>query len=336
MEWGKPMRVFEVKQGGSSLDDLIVAERPQPVPAAGQVLVRMRAASLNYRDLAIVTGHYFSGPVPRNTIPLSDGAGEVEAVGEGVSSFAPGERVVATFTQGGPMNALGSPLDGVLTEYAVFDASGLLKIPDNLSFEEAATLPCAGVTAWNALIEGKRLRPGDTVLTLGTGGVSIMALQLAKSAGARVIITSSSDAKLEKARGLGADETINYRVNQNWEEQVMELTGGHGADHIVELGGAGTLPHSYLSVAHGGQIALIGVLTPPDGNLAPHALMVKSASLRGIFVGPTPLFVALLKAVAQNDIHPVIDSVFAFDEAPKAYAHLQSAQHFGKVVIRMA
>jgi NADPH:quinone reductase-like Zn-dependent oxidoreductase len=329
------MRVFEVRRGGSSLEDLIPAERPKPVPGAGQVLVRMRAASLNYRDLAIVTGHYFSGPVPHNTIPLSDGAGEVESIGAGVTGFSEGDRVVATFTQGGVMQALGSPLDGVLTEYALFDPSGLLKIPDSLTFEEAATLPCAGVTAWNALTEGKRLRPGETVLALGTGGVSIMALQLSKVAGARVIITSSSDAKLEKAQALGADDTINYRTHPNWDEQVMDLTGGDGADQIVEVGGAGTLPHSYLSIANGGEIALIGVLTPPDGNLAPHALMVRSATLRGIFVGPTPLFVGLLRAVEQNQIRPIIDSVFDFDDAPRAYQHLQSAQHFGKVVIKI-
>jgi NADPH:quinone reductase-like Zn-dependent oxidoreductase len=328
------MKVFEVKTGSTSLEGLVRGERPEPAPGAGQVRVRIRAASLNYRDIAIVTGNYFAGPVPRDTIPLSDGAGEVEAVGDGVTGLTVGDRVVATFTQGGPMNALGSPLDGVLAEYGVFAESGLLKIPDHLSFEQAATLPCAGVTAWNALTEGKCVKPGDTVLTLGTGGVSIIALQIAKTAGARVIITSSSDAKLERALALGADATINYRTHPNWEEQVLALTAGQGADHVIELGGAGTLPHSYQSVAFGGEIDLIGVLTPPDGDLSPHPLMIKGATLRGIFVGPTQLFVGLMKAVAQNRIEPVVDKVFDFDDAPAAYEYLQAGRHMGKIVVR--
>jgi NADPH:quinone reductase-like Zn-dependent oxidoreductase len=328
------MKVFEVLAGSESLDGLVAAERARPEPGPNEVLVRMRAASLNYRDLAIVTGRYFSGSVPRNTVPLSDGAGEVAAVGSLVTEFAPDDRVVATFTQGSEMVALGSPLDGVLAEYCVFDQSGLLSIPQSLTFEEAATLPCAGVTAWNALTEGKRICPGDTVLTLGTGGVSIMALQIAKAAGACVIITSSSDAKLERAKALGADATINYLAYRDWEHQVLQLTHGQGADHIIELGGAGTLPHSYEAIANGGEIDLIGVLTPPDGNLAPHPLMRKSATLRGIFVGAKPLFVGLLKAVAQNNIKPVIDTVFDFDDALKAYEYMKSAKHFGKIVIR--
>lgn len=331
------MKVFEVKTGSTSLDGLVAGERPEPEPGAGEVRVRIRAASLNYRDVAVVTGNYFAGPVPRDTIPLSDGAGEVDAVGEGVTQFAVGDRVVANFSQGGTMNALGSPLDGMLAEYGVFAQSGLLKVPDRLSFEAAATLPCAGVTAWDALTEGRCVKPGDTVLTLGTGGVSIMALQLAKAAGARVIITSSSGDKLEKARALGADATINYREFPNWEEQVLELTGGEGADRIIELGGAGTLPHSYRSIATRGEIDLIGVLTPPDGDLTPYPLMVKNATLRGIFVGATPpaVFAGLLRAVDFNGIEPVIDTVFDFDDARAAYDHLMHARHFGKIVVRI-
>ncbi len=295
----------------------------------------MRAASLNFRDLAIVTGKYFSGPVARNTIPLSDGAGEVEAVGAGIEAFAVGDRVVATFTQGEPPAALGSPLDGMLAEYRVFSPDGLLKIPEHMSFEEASTLPCAGVTAWNALTGGKPIVPGAVVLTLGTGGVSILTLQLAKAAGARVIITSSSDAKLERAAALGADDTVNYKTHPEWEEQVLALTNGYGADHVVELGGEGTLPHSYQAVAFGGEIALIGVLTRAQGNLSPHPLMPKHATLRGIFVGGRPLFAGLLRAVEQNKIKPVIDTVFDFDAAAEAYAYLKSARHFGKVVIKI-
>jgi len=330
------MKAFEVAQGSTSLDGLRRTERPTPSPGPGEVLVRMRAASLNYRDLAVVTGKYFGGPVSRDLIPLSDGAGEVEAVGDGVGRWSPGDRIVATFTQGSPPAALGSPLDGTLAEYAVFPENGLLPIPDHLSFEEAATLPCAGVTAWNALMEGKVVRPGHTVLTLGTGGVSILALQIAKLAGARVVITSSSDEKLERAKRLGADAVVNYRRHPEWAKQVLELTNGHGADHIVEVGGAGTLPQSLEAVARRGEIVLIGVLTPPSGNLNPHALMPKNATLRGVFVGDTPMFEALNRAIDVNRMRPVIDEVFDFDAAPEAYRRLESAGHFGKLVIRIA
>jgi NADPH:quinone reductase-like Zn-dependent oxidoreductase len=242
---------------------------------------------------------------------------------------------MATFNQGDPMATLGSPLDGLLTEYAVFNQEGLVPVPENLSFEEAATLPCAGVTAWNALTEGKVVRPGDTVVTLGTGGVSLFALQIGKAAGARVIITSSSDEKLERAMALGADEGINYVSTPDWEQAVMDLTGGQGADHIVELGGAGTLPHSYQAVGRDGEISLIGVLTRPDGDLSPYPLLFKSANLRGIFVGPKRLLEGLCKAIAVNKIQPVVDTVFEFDAAPDAYKYLKSAKHFGKVVIRI-
>ena len=328
------MKVFEVKAGSSSLEGLVAAERPEPKPGPGEVLVRMQAASLNFRDLAIVRGKYIGGPVTEDTIPLSDGAGVVEAVGDGVRDFAEGDLVTATFFQGGTMRTLGSPLDGTLAELAVFHHSGLIHVPEGITAEQAATLPCAGVTAWNALFEGKGLKPGETVLTLGTGGVSIIALQLAKAAGARVIITSSRDEKLAKAKSLGADVTINYRKQPDWEKAVMEATGGAGADHVIELGGVGTLPHSYQCVAREGEIKLIGVMTLPDGDLSPYPLMFKSATLRGIFVGRRHLFIELLAAIARNGIEPVIDRVFDFDEAKAAYEHLASASHLGKVVVR--
>lgn len=332
------MKVFEVTAGASSLDGLAAAERPKPEPGPSGVLVRLQAASLNFRDLAIVRGKYIGGPVTHDTIPLSDGAGVVESVGDGVDGFKPGDRVTAMFAQGGPMRTLGSPLDGTLAEYAVFDQAGLLKIPDALSFEQAATLPCAGVTAFDALTEGKRIRPGDTVLTLGTGGVSIIALQLAKAAGARVIVTSSSDEKLARARELGADIGINYREHTDWDRAVLDATEGAGADHVIDLGGVGTLPKSYQCVAAGGEIKLIGVMTLPDGDLSPYPLMFKGATLRGIFVGRSgrDLFAGLLDAIRHNGIEPVIDKVFAFDEAREAYEHLASARHFGKIVIRIA
>lgn len=329
------MNVYEVVQGSTGIDGLRRSERAQPEPGPSEVLVRVRAASLNFRDIAVVRGKYIGGPLTQNTIPLSDGAGEVAAVGADVQDFAVGDRVVATFAQGDSSAALGSPLDGMLTEYRCLDASGLLPIPSDLSYEEAATLPCAGVTAWNALTEGKAIRPGDSVLTLGTGGVSLFALQLAKMAGARVIITSSSDDKLERARALGADETINYKREPDWERAVLDLTGGQGADHVVELGGAGTLPRSYQAVGPRGEISLIGVLTLPDGDLSPYALMFKGATLRGIFVGDKSLFMGLNRAIEVNGLKPVIDTVFEFDDAVEAYNYLRSAQHFGKVVIRI-
>jgi NADPH:quinone reductase-like Zn-dependent oxidoreductase len=290
---------------------------------------------LNFRDLAVVKGRYIRGAVTRDTIPLSDGAGDVASVGANVTELAVGDRVVATFMQGRPPAALGSPLDGVLTEYAVFEPQGLLRIPDHLSFEEAATLPCAGVTAWNALYGGKPLKPGETVVALGTGGVSTFVLQLARLGGARVIVTSSSDDKLARVKALGADHGINYRRRPDWEADVLELTGGQGAEHVVDLGGVGTLPHSYQAVGPGGEVALIGVMTRPEGDLSPYPLMFKAATLRGIFVGGREVFDGLMKAVAFSRLRPVIDRTFDFDEAPQAYEYLRSAQHVGKVVLRI-
>jgi NADPH:quinone reductase-like Zn-dependent oxidoreductase len=327
------MKIYLVTKGSTGIHGLKRAERDAPVPAANRVVVRMRAAALNFRDLAVVNGKYIRGPVLNDTIPLSDGAGEIAAVGAGVKEFAVGDRVVATFMQGHPPAALGSPLDGVLAEFAEFDPIGLLRIPDHLSFEEAATLPCAGVTAWNALFYGRQLKPGETVVTLGTGGVSIFTLQLAKLAGARVIITSSSDAKLARAQELGADHVINYKREPDWERRVLDLTGGIGADKVVDLAGVGTLPHSYQAVGPGGEVLVIGVLSRPDGDLSPYPLMMKGATVRGIFVGAREHFEGLMKAVAANRLKPIIDKTFDFDSAPLAYEYLKSAQHFGKVVI---
>jgi NADPH:quinone reductase-like Zn-dependent oxidoreductase len=330
------MKIFTVAKGSTGFEGLKRGERDRPTAGPGHVLVRMRAASLNFRDLAIIAGKYFRGPLTADTIPLSDGAGEVAAVGAGVTQFSVGDRVVATFTQGDPPAALGFPLDGTLTEYAALPVSGLLRLPDHLSFEEAATLPCAGVTVWNALMHGpKSLRPGETVLALGTGGVAIFALQLGKIAGARVIITSSSDAKLERARALGADHCINYKTTPDWDKTVLDLTGGHGADHVIDTGGVGTLPRSYLAVGPGGTVSVIGVMTRPEGDLSPYPLMTKGAMVRGIFVGAREHFEGLMKAVTVNRLHPVIDKTFDFDASVEAYKYLKSAQHFGKVVIKI-
>ena len=330
------MKIFTVAKGSTGFDGLKRGERDRPTAGPGQVLVRMRAASLNFRDLAIIAGKYFRGPLAQDTIPLSDGAGEVAAVGAGVTQFAVGDRVVAMFTQGNPPAALGFPLDGTLTEYAVLPADGLLRIPAHMSFEEAATLPCAGVTVWNALMHGpKSLKPGETVLALGTGGVAIFALQIGKMAGARVIITSSSDEKLARAAALGADHGINYKKTPEWDKAVLELTGGQGADHVIDTGGVGTLPKSYVAVGVDGVVSVIGVMTRPEGDLSPYPLMPKFAMVRGIFVGTREHFDGLMKAVAVNKLHPVIDKTFDFDAAPEAYKYLKSAQHFGKVVIKI-
>ena len=327
------MKIYTVQKGSTGIEGLKRGERERPDVAPHQVLVRVRAASLNFRDLAIVNGKYIRGPVLKDTIPLSDGAGEVTAVGALVKDLAVGDRVVATFAQGHPPAALGSPLDGMLTEYAVLEPAGLLRIPAHLSFEEAATMPCAAVTAWNALMYGRTVRAGETVVTLGTGGVSIFTLQLAKVAGARVIITSSSDDKLARAKSLGADHGVNYKRHPDWEKHVLELTGGLGAEKVVDLGGAGTLPHSYQAVGPGGEVLVIGVMTRPEGDLSPYPLMPKGATLRGIFVGAREHFEGLLKAVEVNELRPVVDKVFDFDSAPRAYEYMKAAQHFGKIVI---
>jgi NADPH:quinone reductase-like Zn-dependent oxidoreductase len=337
------MKVYELVKGCDSLEGMQQVERPTPRPGPGEILVRMRATSLNYRDQAVVSGHYFGGKVQRNTIPLSDGAGEVEEIGEGVTRFVTGDRVAGTFFQGwieGPPRpvfptALGSPADGTLAEYVVFNQDDAVRIPENLSFEEAAALPCAGVTAWHGLmVAGRPVQPGDTVLVLGTGGVSMLALQFAKATGARVIGTSSSDKKLERARVLGLDEGINYKdTHADWHEEVLRLTGGLGVDCVVEVGGVGTLMRSMLSVGPAGKIALIGVLSGFEGDTNPHVLMRKGGSLHGIFVGNRAMFEDMNRAIEINDIHPPIDKVFPFDEARQAFEYHMSQAHFGKVII---
>ncbi len=337
------MKAYEIVKGSTGLEGLVMTEREQPEAGPGQVLVRIHATSLNYRDLAVVAGQYIGGSVQRNTIPLSDGAGEVVAIGADVDRFTPGDRVAGTFFQGwiegtpsASVAALGSPLDGMLAEYVVLDQDGLVALPEHLSFEQAATLPCAAVTAWNALMFSGRIKPGDSVLALGTGGVSIFALQFARMCGARVIITSSSDEKLEKAKAMGADAGINYKSTPDWEQEVLKLTGGAGVDHVIEVGGAGTLAKSFASVGYRGQVALIGVLSGREGDTAPHALMFKAARLQGIFVGSRVMFEAMNSAISTNKMVPVVDKVFAFEDAPDAFRFQIAAQHFGKIVISIA
>jgi NADPH:quinone reductase-like Zn-dependent oxidoreductase len=322
------------------MEDLVMVDLDKPSPGPGQVLVRMRATSLNFRDLACVTGNYPGGAVKRDTIPLSDGAGEVVEIGEGVDRFSVGDRVAGTFFQvwvdGRPpptIAALGNPLDGVLAEYVVLDQDGLVRIPDDLNMEEASCLPCAGLTAWNAITVSDRVRPGETVLLLGTGGVSIFALQFARLCGARVIVTSSSDEKLERAMAMGASEGINYKEQPEWDKAVLELTSGAGVDHVVEVGGMGTLARSMNAVGFGGQVTLIGVLSGREGDTSPHGLMFKGARLQGIFVGSRVMFEGMNRAINVNGIQPVVDQVFAFDEAHAALQLMAAGGHFGKIVI---
>jgi NADPH:quinone reductase-like Zn-dependent oxidoreductase len=276
-------------------------------------------------------------------IPLSDGAGEVQVTGAGVTRFKPGDRVAANFMPewiGGQLDetkarsALGGDVDGMLTEEVVLPAEGLVRIPDHLTFEEAATLPCAAVTAWHALVVGGGVKPGDTVLTQGTGGVSIFALQFARLAGARVIATSSHDEKLARLKELGASDVINYKTTSDWDAKARDLTGGVGVDQVVEVGGAGTLSRSIRAVRLGGYIALIGVLSGL-GDVNPLPILMKSVRVQGIFVGSRTMFEAMNQAIQINRLHPVIDRVFGFDEAVAALKHMESGSHFGKVVLRV-
>ncbi len=326
----------------NGIDTLELRDAPKPTPARGQILVRMRAASLNYRDLNVAAGRAARGTLPANLIPLSDGAGQVEAIGPDVTTVAVGDRVAGMFMQtwlGGDMepahvdSSRGGSIDGVLSEYVVFEQNGVVPIPAHLSYEEAATLPCAGVTAWNALYAGRSLRAGETVLILGTGGVSIFALQFAHAAGARVIATSSSDAKLDRAKAIGARDGINYNTHPEWHEQVMALTGNRGVDHVVEVGGAGTLARSVEAARVGGQVHLIGVLT--GGEINPTPILRRNTIVRGIYVGSRQMFQAMNAAIALHQIRPVIDRVFPFEQAREAYHYMKSQQHVGKVVIRI-
>jgi NADPH:quinone reductase-like Zn-dependent oxidoreductase len=334
------MKAYEISPNPTAIDGIRRAERPDLTPGPLEVLVRLRAAALNYRDHAIVTGAYHYN-LTRPTIPCSDGAGEVVAVGPGVTRFKPGDRVVPTFFQvwidGAPpknRGALGAPLDGTLAEFISLHEDGCVPMPPSLSFEEAATLPCAGPTAWNALMNaGTRVKPGDTVLSLGTGGVSIFALQFARAAGARVIVTSSSDAKIERAKSLGASDGVNYKSHPDWEKEVLALTGGRGVDCVIENGGVNTLQRSFQCLAWEGKVALIGVLAGRDGHADPHDLMFKRGSLHGIGVGTRATLEQLIQAIEVNRIKPVVDKVFSFDQAIDAFRLQASGNFFGKIAI---
>ncbi|MCA8928361.1 MAG: NAD(P)-dependent alcohol dehydrogenase [Alphaproteobacteria bacterium] len=332
------MRAYEIVSDGG-IDALALADRPTPAPGHGEVLVKMHASSLNYRDLLTVLDPRGRNlPYPR--IPNSDGAGEVLAVGEGVRRFKPGDRVAGCFfqrwedgdiTADGMASALGGTMDGVLAEEVVLSERGLVRIPAHLSYAEAATLPCAALTAWNALVEKGRLMAGETVLLIGTGGVSIFGLQIAAMHGARSVIISSSDEKLERARAMGAWGTVNYRATPDWQHAVLDLTDGRGVDHVLEVGGAGTLPRSIASTRVAGHIALIGVLT--GGEINPALIFRNSLRVSGIYVGSRAMFERMNRAFEAAELRPVLDRTFAFEDARAAFHHLQAAGHFGKVVI---
>lgn len=320
---------------------LRLARRDPPRPGPRQVLVRMRAWSLNYRDLLIAYGRYGPGIRP-GVVPLSDGAGEVVDRGPAVTRWRPGDRVAGLFLPGwqsGPPTAarlaaaLGGSADGVLAEYVAFDEDAVVAVPGHLDFQEAATLPCAALTAWQAVVELGALHPGQTVLTLGSGGVSVFALQIAAAGGARVIATSGSDRKLERLAELGAADLVNYKRTPRWGHMVAELTGKDaGVDHVVEVGGAGTLRQSVTAARAGGRISVIGVLSSGDG-LSPVPMLRKVLTVQGVQVGSAQMFRAMNRALEHQRIHPVIDSVFPFCDAPAAYRRLESARHIGKVVI---
>lgn len=334
------MRAFEVHDFG--IDNLRLVDLEEPVAGPGQVLVKFHAASLNYRDVMVVSGTY-NPRMKLPAIPLSDGAGEVVALGEGVTKWQVGDRVMPLFAQQWfegdsseekRRTALGAGAhwQGVAREFAAFDQESVVRIPEHLSYVQAATLPCAALTAWNALNVSGRVRAGEIVLTLGTGGVSIFAIQFAKMAGARVISTSGDDRKLSKLRELGADETINYKAREDWDQAVLDLTGRRGVDHVVEVGGAGTLPRSINAVRIAGHVAVIGALTGAAG-FDPITVFMKAIRLQGIFAGSRAMIEDMNKAIVENAMVPAVDRVFEFDGLGEALKYMAGGSHFGKIVI---
>lgn len=322
---------------------LRLVELQRPTPGPQQVLIRVHAASLNYRDLEMAGGTYQGQPQHAFTL-LSDGAGEVVEVGSAVTRFKPGERVIGCFWQGwesgrlgdaGNALALGGPLDGMLGEYALLDERGVVPGPARLSWEEAATLPCAALTAWQALVVEGQLKAGDWVLLQGSGGVSLFALQFALLHGARVIVSSSQDDKLQRLQALGATGLINYRRTPEWHQQVMALTDGQGVDHVLEVGGPRSFTQSLLSLRPSGQVNVIGYLGGQQGEINPLLILQRNARVRGIAVGPRQSFESMNRAIEASGMRPLLDSVHDWLDLPKALAHLQSGRHFGKVVLRL-
>ena len=335
------MSATALRLNAFGLDHLALEPLTLPDPGPNDVLVDLHAASLNYRDLMVVLGTYNPKmALPR--IPGSDAAGIVTAIGSAVTRFNVGDHVTSLFFQDwldGPIlpttgkSALGGPIDGVFSTQHLFPETGLIHAPAGYTHAEAATLPCSALTAWNALVETGNLHAGQTVLLLGTGGVSIFALQIAKAHGARVLITSSSDEKLARARTLGADETINYHATPEWDREVLRLTNNRGVDHIVEVGGAGTLPLSLKAVTPGGHIYVIGVLAGKGATIDPTPILAKAIQVQGVYVGSRAMFTRMNAAINTNQLHPVIDSTFPLTQAREALTHMQSASHYGKITL---
>lgn len=336
------MKAYEIQEFG--VNKLAVSERPMPEPKRGEILVKFHAASLNYRDLMVVSGTY-NPRMKLPAVPLSDGAGEIVELGKDVSKWKVGDRVMPIFAQrwfDGESSeekrrtslGAGSQWDGVLREFGAFDEESVVRIPEHLSFVEASTLPCAAITAWNALVVSGKLKAGESVLTLGTGGVSVFAAQFAKSFGARVIATSGSAEKIEKLKSLEVEETVNYREREDWDSSVLEIVGKPGVDHVIEVGGAGTLQRSINAVRIGGHVALIGALTGAAG-FNPTTVFMKAIRLQGIFTGSRQMFEDMNRAISVNRLKPAVDHVFGFEEAREAFTYLESASHFGKIVIRI-
>jgi len=334
------MKAYEL-QARSGFEALTLVERPRRPLKYGEVRVRVHAVSLNFRDLIIArNAQSRAHPI----IPVSDGAGEVLAVGEGVTRLTAGDRVVAAFFpswQSGSLSdfhharALGGGQDGMLAEEVVLPEAAWLKLPDTLSYDAAATLPCAGVTAYHALFHAASVKPGETVLLQGTGGVSIFCLQLARAAGASVIITSSSEDKRARATSLGAAHTLDYKTEPKWGEAAYLFAGGRGVDVVVDVGGPDTFDQSVAALRYGGTMSILGVLTGTQGKVNTYAVFHKTLRIAGVYVGSISMFEELLRALSHNGIEPVIDRSFSFGEAREAYEYLASGQHFGKVVIKV-
>jgi len=337
------MRAFQIKNQWSR-QGLTQVELPEPQCRADQVKLQMLSAAVNFRDLVVMNHGYGSSSGSLPLIPLSDGVGQVVEVGQQITGLSPGQRVCPLFMQSwqdGPANrerlghSLGGPLDGVMADYRSFPANAVAPVPDYLSNAEAATLPCAALTAWNAVITYSGLKPGDSVLILGTGGVALFALQFCKLAGYRVIITSSNDSKLAMAKSLGADVGINYRRHPDWDRQVRLASEERGVDLVVELGGEKTLPLSLRAVRTGGTLALIGVLSGAILSANLGLIVTRQLRLQGITVGSRADFEAMCRAMAQHQIRPVIDRLFEFEQLPEALDHLAAASHFGKLVVQI-